>query len=74
VVFKNKDGAGSTLIKYYLLVLMILGANFGLMHVLVNLLGMNASLAKILVEAVLFIVSYFMQRKFVFKNKGKKVD
>lgn len=73
VVFKNKDGAGSTLIKYYLLVLMILGANFGLMHVLVNLLGMNASLAKILVEAVLFIVSYFMQRKFVFKNKGKKV-
>ena len=36
---------------------------------LCNVLGMVAPLAKILVEVVLFVVNYLVQRTFVFKNK-----
>ncbi|WP_283243734.1 bifunctional glycosyltransferase family 2/GtrA family protein [Guopingia tenuis] len=69
VVFKSRDGMASTLVKYYTLVVVILAANYGLMLLLCNVLGMAAPLAKILVEVVLFVVNYLVQRTFVFKNK-----
>jgi len=67
LVFKNRQNTGATLLKYYLLVGFIMGCNYGLMLLLVNLLGMAAPIAKIVVDVLLFIASYLVQRKLVFQ-------
>jgi len=72
VVFKSRGGTAAAFLKYYALAAVILAANYGLMSLLVTVLGLNASIAKILVEVTLFIVNYVVQRRFVFKNRAAK--
>ncbi len=66
VVFKNNNTKHSFL-RYVVLVIFILACSSGLLYVLNILLGVNQYIAKIIVEASLFILSYFAQRLFVFK-------
>ena len=57
------------------LALFILAANYALMHLLTITLGWNMVLSKILVEVVLFAVSFVVQGKFVYRGntfEGKK--
>ena len=67
IVFKEKNK--SSLLRYYLLVIVILLLNTAMLGILVNYLAMNKYLAKILVEFILFILSFFIQKIFVFKAK-----
>lgn len=52
--------------KYFALVILILLLNYGLMHVFNERIGVPLLVAKLLTEAVLFIFSYWAQRKFVY--------
>lgn len=75
VVFKGDEKLGKALVKYAVLALFILAANYALMHLLTISLGWNIVLSKILVEVVLFAVSFIVQGKFVYRGntfEGKK--
>lgn len=58
--------AADSVVRYAALALGILGANAALMQLTTSLPGMPLVLSKILVEAILFLASYIIQRRFVF--------
>ena len=71
IVFNNKNGKlSSHFIKYYSLAIIILGLNYLSLHLLNEILGMPLVIAKIIVEIVLYTLSFIAQKRFVFKNKS----
>lgn len=64
VVFAN--GERSSVFKYYLLAVMIMAVGIGGGDLL-TLVGVPDLLAKIIVDVPLFLVSYTVQRKYIFK-------
>ena len=72
VVFKSKEKLWLAILKYIGLALFILGCNTALLWLLVNQANMNKYLAKIIVEVTMFIVSWLIQRLFVFQRRRKK--
>jgi len=65
IVFKDKNNIAKTMIKYYLLVVCILTVNTLLLLGLTILI--NKYVAKVIVEILLFFVSYFVQKRFIFR-------
>ena len=65
IVFKDKKNIAKTMIKYYILAACILAVNT------LALLGLtifiNKYVAKVIVEVILFIISYFVQKRFIFR-------
>lgn len=55
-----------SILRYYLLVAGIYAVNYGLLTILSVLLPLPLWLAKLLVEMVLYPVSFYLQRRFVF--------
>lgn len=70
LVFRSGEPVGSSLVRYAMLACTVLACNTAILVGLVSL-GANALLAKVAVESVLFIASYFVQRTFIF---GKGID
>jgi len=68
VVFKAKDSHGSFL-RYYLLVAVIALASYLGIKLLAECLMVPKLISKILIDGLLFIVSYRVQNKIVFKKK-----
>ena len=68
IVFKNSDKIYKTAIQYFLLALTILALNTVLLNILVNILGWNAYISKVIVEIALFILSWLVQKKKIFKK------
>lgn len=74
VVFKGNERLGRAVVKYAALAAAILALNLALMHLLTGL-GLPFALAKIIVEVLLFCLSFVIQGKFVFrKGAGRKVS
>lgn len=72
LVFKSKDKVWKAALKYAALAVFILACNTGILYLLVDLAGWNEYLTKILVEVIMFIVSWLVQKLFVFAKKKKK--
>lgn len=72
IVFKSKENVWKAIFEYALLALFILGCNTLFLWLLVNNAGMNKYLAKVIVEGTMFIVSWIIQRLFVFRRRQKK--
>ncbi|MBP5230675.1 MAG: bifunctional glycosyltransferase family 2/GtrA family protein [Clostridia bacterium] len=74
VVFNGREKGPllQSILKYALLAVCILAANTGLIHLLTQVWHWNAYLSKILVEIVLFIVNWLVQRNLVYYKKKKK--
>ena len=70
LVFKNKNKTSKTLMEYVLLVIFILLLNTLLLNIIIKL-GMNKFIAKMIVELTLFIFSWFIQKKKIFKKEVK---
>ncbi|MDO4944460.1 MAG: bifunctional glycosyltransferase family 2/GtrA family protein [Ruminococcus sp.] len=70
-VFKNKDGLGRTAAKYFLLAAFILAANTVLLYLCTEYLISNKYIAKILIEVLLFFISWAVQKSFVFRKKER---
>lgn len=68
-VFKNKDSVHSSATKYFALAIMILGMNTLLLMLLVHTVLPNPYIAKIIVEIIMFLVSYKVQKYFVFHSR-----
>lgn len=72
-VFKNKEGIAKTAAKYFLLAAFILAANTVLLKLLVKYVIHNQYICKIIVEVLLFFISWAVQKSFVFKKKRKEI-
>lgn len=68
----NKIDTKKSLSRYYTLAAVILGLNYGLMYFMNELLGIPLIASKLLTESALYILSFWSQRKFVFKRKEEK--
>ena len=71
IVFKKKGELAQTLLGYCLLAAGILAANTALLYVFIDIVHINTYVAKLLVEVILFMVSWTVQRFVIFKNKKK---
>lgn len=70
-VFKSKESLTKSLAKYFVLACFILICNSSLLYLLAAIIGVNPYASKVIVEFVLFILSWLIQRTFVFvKGKG----
>lgn len=67
VVFAKKGGGlAKHIFGYYLLVVIIMIANYSIILGLKSV-GINVYIAKIITEAILFVISFFVQRRLIFK-------
>lgn len=71
LVFKSNEHFGIAILKYYLLVIGILAANYVLLYFMNIFVGIPLWIAKLITELFLFIASYRIQKTFVFKHKQK---
>lgn len=71
LVFNSKGDTFKSAVKYFLLAALILVFNTLILKGLA-MINVNKYLAKILTEIILFIISYFIQHKFVFRKDNSK--
>jgi glycosyltransferase involved in cell wall biosynthesis len=74
LVFENGDQKRKTLARYYILALTVLSLSAAGSAVMAQVLDGRVVWAKILVDSVLFILSYLIQRRWVFKNGTGKAN
>ena len=67
VVFRSKEGLGKTLVRYYTLCICQLLCSAGLVHLL-SMTGCPSAVAKIPVDIFLFLISFRIQRSWVFRK------
>ena len=68
-VFDSKDNLSSTILKYYILAIIQMIASWLLVTFVFERLTINTSIIKVFVDAVLFIVSYQIQNRWVFRKQ-----
>ena len=68
-VFNQNGNVGSTLARYYALAAIQLGVSTGLVVLLVDLIGLPAGIVKAVIDIIISIISFNIQKRFVFKNK-----
>lgn len=71
IVFKSKKTFLCSLIEYYGLVIFSIIANYLLLSLLTNILNFKLFISKIIVEIVLFIFNYLVQKLYIFKKQEK---
>ena len=71
LVFKKTETLWKAILKYIGLAIFILFGGMGLLWLFTELWGWNPYLAKIVVEVTMFIISWLVQRLFVFRKKRK---
>ncbi|MHB8076033.1 glycosyltransferase [Desulfosporosinus fructosivorans] len=64
----NRTGFQSSLKKYFTLVLIIMALNYGLLYMINLQFGVPLVYAKLLTETILFLFSYLIQKRLVFKD------
>lgn len=68
LVFHSSSGKLVSFIKYYILVILQLSCSAGLVVLFYNILGIPETVVKIIVDSVLFLVSYQIQKRVIFKK------
>lgn len=69
-VFQSNNGIGKSAMQYFLLATGILAGNTFVLYFLVNCCHINQMLAKILTEILLFSISWFIQKCFIFRKRA----
>lgn len=67
VVFNSNKKIYKSFAQYFLLVALILALNTIILNLFVNTLCINKYLAKIIIEIILFSISWLIQKKIIFK-------
>ncbi len=68
-VFESKDSVFKDVVQYFALVLVLLAANSLLLSFYGNVVGLQATVAKLCVEITVLIISYLVQHFYIFANK-----
>ncbi len=69
VVFNNKQRLRSTVFKYYTVCIIQMFASYGGVLLFTSVIRMSPLVSKIIVDTLLFFVSFQIQREWVFKKK-----
>ena len=69
LVFEHRSLA--SIIRYYLLVAGILAINYGMLYVTTQWIALPV--AKIIVEVILYPLSFYIQRKYVFPPESEDI-
>ncbi len=72
-VFKSSSGILRSASSYFLLAALILFGNTMVLGLLVNDLGVNRLIAKLITEILFFSVSWLVQKTVIFKEKAEEV-
>ncbi len=77
IVFRLRRGRGRkrSFFQYWGLVLLIAAASYSLTRIFTYLLGIDGVIitaVKIVADTVLFLASYWVQKKFIFKKRGRR--
>lgn len=72
VVFRSHSGIKNTIAKYYVLCIIQLLMSYGGVYALHTCLNWNEMIAKVVVDLLLFIVSFQIQREWVFRNRKQR--
>lgn len=70
LVFKSKDNIVKAAAQYFLLAALILIGNTLVLELLVDVCAVHEMIAKIITEAVFFIISWLAQRFIIFRKRG----
>jgi glycosyltransferase involved in cell wall biosynthesis len=73
LVFHRQQGFTFSLIKYYILLCFMTGLSYLLISLLHTKIGISIPLSKIIAETALFLISFSLQRNFVFSNLQNEV-
>lgn len=68
-VFENKKSIYKTSLYYLILAFVIIILNTIFLNITVYIFLINKFLAKIMVEIILFVFNYFIQKKIIFKKE-----
>lgn len=68
-VFKSRESTDKSLIKYALLAFTQLSLSSVIVSILYNIFQRNVSIIKLVVDALLFFISYRIQQKYIFKEQ-----
>lgn len=68
-VFDSKDSLSSTIVKYYALACVQMLASWLLVSFVFEKLAINTSIIKVFVDGLLFIISYQIQNRWVFRKQ-----
>ncbi len=75
LVFQNRGSYGKAMLRYYCLAVPQLAASTGLLTLFVNLLHVESTtgstVTKIIIDGCLFVLSFFIQKYWVFAKKEK---
>lgn len=78
LVFENRGNYGRALLRYYCLAVPVMLCSAGLLTLADKLLGVTAptlsTLIKIVIDTVLFLASYLIQKKWVFAGKKEEKE
>jgi len=69
LVFKNKNK--TSIIKYFILVIAQMFISAFVVSELFNIFKINATAIKVIVDAIIFIINFVIQREIIFKNNKK---
>lgn len=70
-VFESRAGMRKTILKYYILCLIQMGVSFGLVYGVTTFCHLNnlwTIISKVIIDTILFIISFQIQRAWVFKK------
>lgn len=68
IVFKSKKKTYQSAVEYFALAVTILAINTMILNLFINVFEFNALISKVTVEIILFITSWLVQKRFVFKK------
>lgn len=68
IVFNSESNTKTTMVKYYTLAVIQMSLSYLGVYLLSNLLHINSTAIKLFVDIILFIISFQIQREWVFKN------
>lgn len=74
-VFESKEKIGNTIVRYYILCICQMGISYGMVFLLSYIFRSSkilTSVIKLVVDICLFLISFQIQRRWVFKTKKEK--
>ena len=74
VVFKRRHAVKGSIFRYYTLVVFIMLASYGLIKFFTLVLGLNVYVAKLIGDTLLYLVSFYGQREFVYRRRPVKAS
>ncbi len=68
LVFRSQKHV-STIVKYYALAILILSCNYTLIRFFIHIVGLGLAISKLITEGILYLFSYIIQHRFIFKQE-----